>query len=66
MRAAENRLLLCVQRMSNKSAGESGDVTLRSELARHIDAPVLNKCELEQKKKKTTKAGSLNTSKWNK
>lgn len=38
--------------MSNKSAGESGDVTLRIQLARHIAAPVLNKGEVEKKKKK--------------
>lgn len=36
--------------MSNKSAGESDDVTLRIQLARHIAAPVLNKGEVEQKK----------------
>lgn len=36
--------------MSNKSAGESGDVTLRIELARPTDAHVLNKRKVEQKK----------------
>lgn len=38
--------------MSNKSAGESGDVTLRIQLARDIAAPVLNKGEVEHTHKK--------------
>lgn len=38
--------------MSNKSAGESGDVTLGIELAGHIDDSVLNKCEVEKEKEK--------------
>lgn len=49
-----NRLVLCVQTKNKQlePAGESGYVTLRIQLARHIAAPVFNKCKVEHTPKK--------------